>query len=878
MWKIALIAWIFGIAWMGKTLPISLNIIYLVIFSILMIAVSFMISPQVYKRCLWVIACVPMVFYAGNQYANHELQQRLQWRETQVKKQHEIIVYIAHLNQLNPRSIQQKAEVLSGFSTQNKARNYIKQPIYWLLRTPLTAQHLTSNLNQIDQQDIIVDGTDIPQKSSPFQKKSKQNIPELQLGQYYRLTGTLRPNHSYANAGGFDSEQWMLQQNLMAGFKIEQVELLTSAQIQQLGFSTHIHAQQSWRNRLLLNIEQMRLNIRHYIDKKPLENKGLILALLTGDRSLLYDETEDKFQRFGISHLLAISGPHVLILAGLLTWAIHRGLSRYRVKLFLKIPRPTILIIPFLTCVVFYTAFVGFEIPALRTLLMTVVISILLLLKRQLNTMSIILISASILLWFDVFSILSASFWLSFGASFILLRIYQSIEQNKPKITEQELANQTHLQRFTLAGKILVESQWKIFIALFPMVIIFFHKVSWFAPLVNLIAIPILGVLIVPLNIIAVVCYLFYKDLAYLVWWFVDILISLFEGMLNILDYILPIDLVAIAVSPLAMMLMIFAIIIFFLPKGILPKSWIIVMASVIIFAKYQQHTSLTILDVGQGQSIVLNSNKEHYLIDTGGYYDEERFSIGQNVVVPYLLSQGISSLDRVILSHLDHDHSGALPYISRDIKIKQMMTNELLDAQSLQQLRSRENKQDIPQQLCHAGQQWSPSPQVEIRVLSPQANLDPHIIRQNRNEYSCVFYVQFKQAQNYQYFLMMGDAGWQTEHQLMELYPNLKVDVLVLGHHGSKHSTSAEFLDHYRPKLAIASAGYENRYRHPHQEVVQLLAQRNIPLLNTSELGAIQFQFDKSTQQMQITYYRQEKQWLKRANHVDKIINPTAN
>lgn len=873
MWKLALIAWILGIAWIGKNLPISLNIIYILIFVCCCIGVSFLFKSSTYRRMLWAVASAPLLFYAGYHYAQQHLEQRLQWRETQVKTQHEIIVYIAHLNQLNTRSIQQKAEILSGYSSHLYPKPNEKQPIYWLLRSPLAFQHLTTDLNMPDMQDNPVDNSnensqntaDNRQKS--FKKQNKNNTVEaLKLGQYYRLIGTLRPNHSYANTGGFDSEQWMLQQNLMAGFKIDKVELLTAEQIEKLGYSAHLKRQQTWSKQILLAIEQLRFNIRQYINQKPLENKGLILALLTGDKSLLYDETEEQFQRFGISHLLAISGPHVLILAGLLTWAIYHALSRYRPRLFLKIPRSTLLIIPFLSCVLFYTAFVGFEIPALRTLLMSTVISCILLLQRQINTMSVILISASLLLLFDVFSILSASFWLSFGASFILLRIYQSISQDKPKLSEYEYANQTTVDKLFIQFKILVESQWKIFIALFPMVIIFFHKVSWFAPLVNLIAIPILGVLIVPLNIIAVVCYFVYKDLAFLVWWLVDILLSIFNTILKVMDYILPIELVAIAMQPMALLLLILVVMIFFLPKGILPKSWIICSLAVIFLAQSQQkNIDLTILDVGQGQSIVLNIEQEHYLIDTGGYYDEERFSIGQNVVVPYLLSHGISSLNRVILSHLDHDHSGALPYIARDIKIQHIMTNELLNAQDLKSLNSRVNKHHIQQSLCHAGQVWSPNPQVEIRILSPQKEISAEDIRKNRNEYSCVIYIHFKQAKQYQHFLIMGDAGWYTEQQLMQLYPNLKVDVLILGHHGSKHSTSAGFLDYYRPKLAVASAGFNNRYRHPHQEVVQLLQQRNIPLLNTSTFGAIQFQWSEQMQEMQMTSHRQSKAWLER-------------
>lgn len=869
MYKGILIAWIAGIACMGMVSPIQVNIFVYGILIALMVFIYWGIKQQIYRSILLMLCAMPMMFNLGHYYANHQLTQRLAYQEKSVQDG-EIIVYIDDMNQLTNSAILQKAEILSGYQVQKKN---LSQPIYWLLRTPLhQTQHHPLLKDYRDEQDdtsVSHQADDTSSTSFSMKKSSnKQNpkkIETLKLGQYYRLTGQIRPNHGYANAGSFDSEKWLVQQNIMAGFKIKTAELLSPDDVARLGFAKHIQQQQTWSKRIVLSIEQMRLDIREFIITKPLSNKGLLLALLTGDRSLLTDEVEQQFQKLGISHLLAISGPHVLILALMLTWLINRVIIRYRVNLYLNIARPYVLCIPFLTTVLFYTAFVGFEIPALRTLLVSSVIVMLLLLHRQLNAFSILLMSASLLLLFDPFSILSASFWLSFGASFILLRVYQTINVDKIPQSEQELAQQTWWDNSKIAILALFSSQWKIFIALFPLVMIFFQKVSWFSPVVNLIAIPILGLVIVPFNMVAGVLYFIYADFAYIVWWAVDLLLSLFLWILNSLQTLLSIELMSIAMQPAMIMVLIIALVLLFLPKNVLPKSWIAVCFIAVLLLQWQRpHFELHVLDVGQGQSIFVKTGQHNTLIDTGGYYDEDRFSIGQNVVVPFLLRQGVKQLDDVILSHLDHDHSGALPYIVRDIQVNNIISNENLQGTNYMAMVEAEAKRNIRHELCQAGQHWTPTVASMFRVYSPFGDVPQQQIVKNRNEYSCVIHLEvFDKAGKYSNFLIMGDAGHQTEKELMRLYPDLKVDVLILGHHGSRHSTSAEFLDFYRPKLAIASAGYANRYKHPHREVVELLAQRNIPLLNTSEQGTISFKLVDG--KMQLESYRDGYRWLQK-------------
>ena len=138
--------------------------------------------------------------------------------------------------------------------------------------------------------------------------------PKLKLGHYYRISGKTKPAHSYAVAGVFDQEQWFIQRNIMSGFSVQHIEPLSSDEIYQLGYQHHLKEQQKFFNRQKLNVEKLRLTFRLMLKQSPLQNKGLLLALLTGDESLLNDEIKNQFKELGISHLLAISGPHVLIL------------------------------------------------------------------------------------------------------------------------------------------------------------------------------------------------------------------------------------------------------------------------------------------------------------------------------------------------------------------------------------------------------------------------------------------------------------------------------------------------------------------------------------------------------------------------------------
>jgi len=806
MLKLILVGWVVGIAFMGIDIPLIMQYgwigkVLLFISFIFYIFKRHIVLNGSILKAVYCLICGLSLFIIGHQYAQNALNERLQLREMQPESL-DIVVYIDRISEEKENKTQQLVQVLGRSS----------HAVNWLL--------------YLKNENALIEG------------------PKLQLGHYYRISGKTRPAHSYAVSGAFDQEQWFIQRNIMSGFSVQHIEPLSSDEIYRLGYQNHLKQQQKFFTRQQLNIEKLRLKFRLMLKNSPFQNKGLLLALLTGDESLLNEDTKHQFKQLGISHLLAISGPHVLIFAIMLSWGLHQLVRRYYPQLYLQQLKQIWAMIPLCFGVLIYTAFVGFEIPALRTLLSVFLFAFLLLVKLPVKPFSLLVYSASLLLLFDPFSILSAGFWLSYGSCFILLRIYQTIVQTP------NLASVSLLSRIILFSKTLIESQGKIFIALCPLMLIFFQQISWVAPLTNIIAVPLLGGIIVPLNIVAACVWLIFNSLGNILFQINDILLSIVLSCFSFLEKLFS-PLQGFSLTPLALLGLSCAIIILFLPRGVLPKSWgLICCLPLVIANKSSQQIQLNIIDVGQGQAIFLQHPEQTWLIDTGGSYDEKAFSIGQNVVIPYLRQKGIKQLDHVVLSHLDQDHSGAFPSIAQAFPIKQVISNELWTQQVKE-----------PFTYCHQGQKWQ-YPQLDIEVLWPKEK-DLNLVSSNQNQYSCVVYIHLKQINGYQNYLIMGDAGWEAEYQLIKEYPDLKVDVLVLGHHGSKHSSAYDFLATLNPKLVIASAGFNNRYGHPSKEVLARIQELNIPFKSTVEQGTLSFV--SQNHQMILYARRLERSWLHR-------------
>lgn len=822
MLRLFCLSWIAGIALIGST-SASLDMFQSIYWLGLgIISLSCLLSMWyrdvlykylILKYCLIGLACV-CLFATGWKFADQQLMVRLA-NEVKQRQTVEGVVYIDSLSEGKIDNWRQKAQLL--IPTENKTINVLLYP----------------------KRVYDVEG-----------EFSGWTTDHFELGQFYQVTVEIKPPHGYVNVGGFDQEKWLLQENIQATATVLFSQKLSQQSIVQQGWYLFVRAQQRLLPRWCLWIEHLRLEYREQLLKSNQQSDALLLGLLTGDRSGIDKDTIQRYQYMGISHLLAISGPHVLILATLLTallmHIIHRCMRRGKLgKLYLYCPKQRLYLPCFMLMVTFYVAFTGFEIPALRTWMMALICSICLWMQWKISALTLLLTTACIVLYVDCFAVLSAAFWLSFCASAILLMIYQNMQQ------QEHQDRMPWLERIKNTLHLLWQSQWRIFIALMPIVLWQFKAVSMISPVVNFFAIPFLSLVIVPLDILAALLWQLIPVLGEGLWWLGSAFISVFNVVLGTFADLAQWLYIPSSFTLLQLLSLSIALWIISLPVGLVHRVWVIPFILPIFLQAKQPILQLDILDVGQGQAIVLRTQQHHMLIDAGGGSGQDgQMTMGDRVVLPFLRSQGIKTLDEILLTHLDLDHRGGAQAILDHLAVKQLRSN--------QHDQSKLPVSDVPFVKCNQGQVWQ-ADQVKLEILWPLARDQ----RKDANESSCVVLAQVSMGQQNLNILLMGDAGWETEYYLLQYYPHLKVDILVLGHHGSRHSSAYDFLKQLEPDLAISSAGIDNRYGHPTAEVKARLADLNIPHLNTMSTGRIHIALQQENAFWQIEYDRQAKKWL---------------
>lgn len=241
-----------------------------------------------------------------------------------------------------------------------------------------------------------------------------------------------------------------------------------------------------------------------------------------------------------------------------------------------------------------------------------------------------------------------------------------------------------------------------------------------------------------------------------------------------------------------------------------------------------------TVLDVGQGLAVVVQTGSYTLLFDTGAKFSQS-FDAGSAVVLPYLRHQKINHIDSLVLSHNDNDHSGGVRAITEQVSVKQILAGAL--------------QQEFNASQCRAGNKWNWEG-VNFEILWPVLNE-----YWSENNTSCVLKIDTGHG----VLLLTGDIEAEAEQRLVEIYgEDLASDILVLPHHGSNTSSTPEFLDAVQPRLAINSSGYRNRFQHPHEDVTERLRRRGIQWFDTQSSGAITI--DMNSQRIESQAYREQR------------------
>ncbi len=630
----------------------------------------------------------------------------------------------------------------------------------------------------------------------------------INAGEKWQFKVRLKRPSGFLNPGGFDYEKWLFTERISATGYVRKSQTLNRRLAESHWYSI---------NRLRQNIHE---NIQQNVENKS--SAAVLSALTVAVRSKLDDRQWELLQQSGTSHLIAISGLHIALLASfaflpiMLLWRLFPRFNEY-------VPVRVAASVVGVLFALIYAMLAGFTLPTQRALLMVVIGVWGLSSRKNHDSTTVLAVALILVLLLDPLAAMTISFWLSFLAVAIIL-FFIKRQHKKPRW-------------------MMVKLQLLISLAMLPLTILFFGTASLTSPVANLFAIPWVSLVVVPLSLMALILMPLTTTLADILFQLAALAIDfLFKG-LELVDGTFLSQFHPAEIPTGLLILSFVGSLYLFLPKGF-PARWLgaMLILPAVLFTPdkiNQGEFSYTLLDVGQGMASVLQTTSHTLIYDTGTRASDN-FDIGKLVVIPYLRSKGVSKVDTLLISHEDIDHRGGAKYIYEKMTVADVISS---DSGVLEGIKVRP---------CETGKKWQWD-NVDFEILSPPLNY-PH----NDNNRSCVL----KVSNGYHSLLLTGDIQKPTEKYLLENLPEnkpekLQSEVLSVPHHGSKTSSSPAFIDAVSPKLGLITAGYRSRFGHPKQEVIKRYESRGVSLMNTAEHGAIQLNFPDNENVINTKSYR---------------------
>lgn len=628
----------------------------------------------------------------------------------------------------------------------------------------------------------------------------------LRPGQTWQFSVRLKPPRSFANPAAFDYSGWLLQKGIVATGYINNRE-----QSALLGHSW-------WR----FPVQQARFALQGFLTRQlgELRSEPLLRALLIGDRSGMQTAQWQVLQQTGTVHLMAISGLHVGLIAGFGFFLAH-WLWRRSARLCLLLAAPRAAAMVAWSLALIYAALAGFAIPTQRALIMLAVVLLAVFLQRPVRPVYVLCLALLLILLLDPFAVLAAGFWLSFAA--VALIYY---------LLAPQAQRQLRLRRWA-------RLQVAISLGLVPLVVLYFQQAPVYSPLTNLLAIPWVSFLVVPLAMLSLVLSSVHTGLGVAG---LELAITLMDVLFDMLAWAanLPGSVVQIPTPDMpALLLAVAGMLLILLPRHF-PARYLGLLLCVPLLLPFKPRPApgeavVTLLDVGQGLATVVMTHRHTLVFDTGPAFSD-RFNTGEAVVLPYLRAQGIRKLDMLMVSHGDLDHIGGAASLQAAMPVQAVLS-------------SVPAKLGATAQFCTRGMHWVWD-EVAFDVLHP---LPRQNLNTRDNDLSCVLRIRTRRHA----VLLPGDIEAGAEAALVQQYGKaLRSDVLIAPHHGSKTSSSELFLDHVRPDIALFPIGWLNRYGHPHADVAARYRQRHIRRYDTAEHGAVRVYLGDS---IDIEAYREQ-------------------
>ncbi len=602
----------------------------------------------------------------------------------------------------------------------------------------------------------------------------------------YRLSAKLKRPRGLNNFDLFDRQAWLLQSGYRATGNVRDVLSCDGSAPNTL---------LRWREKIAKNIQAV-----------PMSNyaRSTLLALLIGSYADIEMTQWQLLRDSGTIHILSVSGLHIVLAAGI-AYFIFFHLSRYLVLPVLWWPAAFWGGIASLLSSVIYALLAGFSVPTVRSLIMVASVVVQSFFYKSFAFGTAFMLALFLVLLVNPLSVFSSGFWFSFLATGFLLLIAHGRFGKRNWLVES------------------IKSQCLIFFLMAPPLLYIYGRMPLLSLPLNFFAIPWMSFLSLPLAFAGLVFMplssfisaVFFKLSAWsldVYWQVLQWCVSFCKGW--------TIDLAG--ANIFSVVLAIFGISLWLLPRSVSSRYFSILLCLPLLFPQINHPAKgtaeMTVLDVGQGLAVVVRTAHHLLVYDTGDHFSD-RFDSGRDIVTPFLRNYRADKISMLMVSHSDKDHAGGISGLLQALPAQQLLsgTPELLHT-------AYEFNQ------CRAGMHWHWDG-VDFRVLAPDTYLP-----EKTNNRCCILMIDNGSKR----ILLTGDSEKMVEQSLIFAGVDISADVLLVPHHGSKTSSSIEFIRAVAPSLAVVSSGFNNKFHHPNADVLRRYQTSNIQVLNTAQLGAV--------------------------------------
>ncbi len=608
-------------------------------------------------------------------------------------------------------------------------------------------------------------------------------------------------------------------------------------------------------------VEIFRINTRAFLEEQlKTPTSQLYKALIIGEKAGIDKRMRHDFNRAGVGHILAISGLHMGIIA-LIAFSLFRRLMLLSERLTLGFNISKLAALISIGPVILYAFVSGMAVSTLRATIMILALYACILLPRQRDIYNTMALAAFVILIISPASIFNVSFQLSFASVFFIVYLSSpliGVLFKEGGDIPQKISPSYRKRIIKIMIISLVVSSAAV-VGTAPIVAYHFNQITLAGILANLVIIPLIGFVALPLGLLS-------AALAAISHVPAQLLIHtggfMIEASLPIIRFFSNLPLGSFRVStPTPLEVLLFYGFIFLLFNF---KRWRwakYALPMIILLALFDQAyyyvrdhcrsaLKVVFLDVGQGNSALIQFPKGRTMLIDGGGFPRSYLDVGEAVVARYLWHQKIKHIDYLVLSHPQADHLNGLPFIAENFNTREYWSNgQSVDTEPYRHLMDIIEKKGIARPTLKELRGVRDINGVEVRVIYPPGDFINDMWRSLNNN-SLVLQV----CMGNDCFLFPGDIQREAEEELMELNPDIKSTVLLVPHHGSSSSSSLDFVEMVKPEIAVFSMGSINRFGFPHEEVIARYQRLGSQIYRTDEDGAITIATDDS--HLRVTTY----------------------